>query len=600
MDILLGNSFTERLGSTLLSSSERDFINNMGEIMTGNLTLNGLSDSLEFLKNPNGDLKEFEGDWLMDYFKKQSGTFNNGAITNMLGLQSSKLADLQRSYQFAQSSLDAMSNIGFGVGDFIKGNLDKATSIMGEFGASAMNYIRSNEVLNNLMSVAKIIDQPGDPLQYDMDMYISQLAEDSGFITDRRRATLFSRNFHFITRPYLESDSMGLYRSYVVFTRPNTNMVLRDKTGRFMPHPQLYKYKELSALVESDLELYAELCRDNCGMGNIFTLANNYCKEIPPVKLNETDREGVKNKFGFSFPVSGVSNNQGVDLSVTFMDNARGDIGKLFYALDLYKRSVSKEGYAKIPTYIQHNVIDTAMSAYIITVDTNFNIIGFGVAIGLLMSDPPSHFTRHSIDGFSKDELLSEFTINFKCFDYSPHDPSYFDAFNRITGFDPSRVVDTRGSSKSLMVNMSGVNIDKSSTSKEKKYKTSVFDVANGGYNGRPDLSTSKMSDAKSTFLNKIPSISTTVINKAKDLAKDYGILKSVIDGEVANTAIKTEENFGYYMPYADTFEYLGRFPGVYAHREVVSRPKSAFLSTGSVSNENDNYKIVYRFGWSR
>lgn len=586
------------------SSADKDFIDNLSGIMKdGKPSLSNLRGMIDYLSNPGNNPQEFEGDWLIDYLQGKTDGFSLGPLTDILGLDTKKLSQFDQAFSFAQMGVEKLSHLGYGVGDFVtkvqSGFSDGFKTLTG----GLVTTLRENPFVKSLFSYVGVIDEPGDPLRADMNVLLNELLETNGYVVNRKRSKQIAKGFHFITRPYLESDNMGLYRTYVFFTRPNTNLVVRGSDGKFYPHPQLYKYKELSALVESNVDLYAELCRDNCGKSNLFTLINNYCKEIPPVKLNETDREGIKNKFGFSMPVIGVSNNNGLDLSVTFMDNADGDISALFRCLDLYKREVANGGYAKRPEYIKYNMIDTAMSAYIVVTDTNFNIINFGVAIGLHMSDPPTQGTRHSIDGFTKEDILGEFTINFKCFDFSPNDPSYYDSFNRISGFDPSRIVDTSGSAKTLyklpvsIQDRITLTTDKSCVDERMSHRRSVFDDDWYGYNGENDIKTGIVEQAKSSFLNGNKSIGEMVINKASEFATKVGFFSESSKSEDTSRQRKSV-NMGYYMPYPDVFEYIAQFPGVYAQLASVGE-QTDYLNT-SDDTASSRKRVKYKLGFSR
>lgn len=592
------------LFDSFTSSQDQSFLSTSSSVLNGDVSIKNVNDMMNYLANPGGSAKEFNYDWLIDYFHSQSkNNFNYSSITNKLGFDSKKLAEFDKMMNFTQSSLSALGNIGYGIGDYITQIQNEANNVIDSYGSKTASSLREIGPAAELFTYAGFLNKEGDPLQQDIRSLLFELAEDYGYILSRKRATSISRNYHFISKPYLESDSMGKYHTKVFFTRPNLNLVLMADDGKYYPHPQLYKYKELSALVESDVELFAELCRDNCKKTNLIPIFSNYCKEVPPIRLNETDRQGVQNKYGFSMPVKGVSNNVGVDISVTFNDNANGDVSKLFYAMDLYSRAVSKEGYAKRAEYIRYNMIDTAMSFYMVVTDTNFNIVSFAPAIGLHLSDVPTHFARHSEEGFSKEEIFSEFTISFKCFDFSPHDPSYFDAFNRISGFDPSRLVDTRGSARTLYNipysdnSRKNYSNDKSMTGLHMSHRTSVFDNDYHGYMGGRDLSTYKAEQVKDSFLNS-RSAGEMILNAATEYGTKIGFFKD--PSKETQQKEKDSVHFGYYMPYPDVFEHIGRFPGVYATLASESESGSPLDINSNNKSGSTKRKIIFKLGWSR
>ena len=153
--------------------------------------------------------------------------------------------------------------------------------------------------------------------------------EDAGYITNKQRAIKFSRDYFFINRPYLESDVSGPYRSFCFLTRPNLNLVTKDG-DRYLPIQELSYYPELMALVASDLELYAELCRDGCYKSNLWTFASNYISNVASPTFGSTDVEGIKNGFGVEQKLPSMPDYHNVAININFMDNYRSDMAKLF------------------------------------------------------------------------------------------------------------------------------------------------------------------------------------------------------------------------------------------------------------------------------
>ena len=356
---------------------------------------------------------------------------------------------------------DIVGNVGDGIGNLggsVKGVFNSGGDLTGflkvnSYAPAAVTRVKK---LNKQAykgapeSEWALIDPASDLV--DLRLYIQAALEESGYIADKYRSMQYAKDLCFITRPTLEADNGGQYRSYAFFTRPNINCVYKDG-DKLSLVPEMVNYPNFSTICMTDLNLTSELCRDSAQKGNLFTYLNNYIKEVPPIRLAESNREGIKNMYGKSTPVPGIPEVYGeVDISVTFIDNARGDIAKLMYILSTYKSVVGREGFPMRPEYVKYKGIDYLMSLYIVTVDANWEIIGFGVAIGCMISEPPTHFTQHKMDGFGKNELLEEFTVNFKAATYFPFAPEYFDDFNRLSGFDPSNIVDTKGSGHALYI----------------------------------------------------------------------------------------------------------------------------------------------------
>lgn len=401
----------------------------------------------------------------------------------------------------------------------------------------------------------------------DLTKYLRAIIEDAGFITDKHRSVQFSRNGIFVTRPILEVDGGGYYRSFAFLTRPNCNLI--NLNGSVMEcAPELKDYPEMYSQILTDMELYSELCRDGCGKSNLFKLLSNYIKEIPPIRLTESNREGVKNMFNKSMPVPGIPEiYTEADIPITFIDNSRGDISKLLYALSMYKTMVGREGYPMRHEYIKHKGIDYQMSLYIVTVDPNWEVIGFGVAIGLMIAEPPTHFTQHRMDGFAKPELLEEFTVNFKASTYIPYAPHYYDTFNRLFGFNPTNQVDTRGSATTLYV--SEREPQGSEQDDGNKQRGSVF-ASDGGVN----IDSGTLSSANSKNIGS--KFSKNLINQGMQIAAKYTTSNSTGSNNVNSITLNG------IMSYPDVFEMMARSPGIY-----------------TAVNANEPNRRIYKLGFS-
>lgn len=271
---------------------------------------------------------------------------------------------------------------------------------------------------------------------------IKVMAEDNGFVLDRQKAVILSRESLFINRPYLESETSGYYRSFVFFTRPNCNLF---NNARIIP--ELQAHPDFFARVSSDPNLYKELCRDGAFKSNCWRLLSNYCVEVPTIRLSESSREGIKNMHGKSSPLPGNPEiYDQVDISITFMDNNRGDISKLLYTLSMYKDLVGKQEWPMRDEYIKYRGLDYLMSLWIVVVNVDWDVISLGVAKNLIINEPVTHFNQHKMDGFNKNDLLENFTASFKATSYRPDAPEFYEVFNKLFGFNPNNIVDVKGS----------------------------------------------------------------------------------------------------------------------------------------------------------
>lgn len=417
-------------------------------------------------------------------------------------------------------------------------------------GSNSITKIFNTDFLNG--------EDDTDPLYLtnNIELFCKGILEDSGYIVDKAAGKNMSRELVFINRPIMEIDNSGPCRSFAFFTRPNCNLITRDSDGVLKIVPEVANYSDLHAQMMTDIELYSELCRDNCIKSNLFHLLNNYVKEVPPIRLSETDREGIKNMYGTGIPVPGMPamfNN--VDIPVTFMDNGRGDISKLLYTLSNYKSYVGTEGFPMQAKYIKYKGIDYLMSLYIVTVDANWEIIGFGVALGLMITEPPSHFVKHNIEGFDRNAMLEDFTVTFKCSSYHPYAPHYYDRFNILTGFTPSNLVDTRGSASSLYHNM---RMEYGTITPDKYPRDSVFNRDTGGW----DI----MAESQDEY--------TRMMSRIKE---KIGIIDvSSINRNIQTDVLSVNHVYGEFG-FPDHFEWAAKAPGVYTVENVKEKTRRRF-----------------------
>lgn len=399
-----------------------------------------------------------------------------------------------------------------------------------------------------------------DPISNSVDLKnrIYNIVERCGYAQDKILSVGYSRNYVFTSRPVLASDSSGQYKSFVFFTRPNMNLITRTDEGLIKLVPELLNYDSMYHLVASDPKLYSELCRDGAGQSNLFRLLSNYVKEIPPVRLSETERPGIENMYGYSTPMAGLPEYHNVDASITFNDNYRGDVAKLIYAISEYRHNVSKRGYAMRPEYIKNKADDTLISMYVVTTNANMEIIGFGVFLNGVVSDIPTHFTQHKAEGFSKDELLDNFSVTIKFSTYYPHAPVYFNYFNNIFNFNPLDCVDLKGQ----QYNMVAPGRNQSFETSGNNTRSSLFGIDFGV----------KLDNAVNTVNGVIDKAQGYVdqygkyVDSAKGLleyADSYNTVKSlVMDGKVQHGS-EYVESVKY--QYKGNFEFLAKNPGVYS-----------------------------------
>lgn len=431
-----------------------------------------------------------------------------------------------------------------------------AQRLMNEFLQNGAMSISGNSVVKTVgtaMSADYIRDQYGkDPMSNEIDLHthIKAILEDQGYIANKFRAIKFSRDYIFIGNPVLESDiSSPLYRSYAIWTRPDLNTIVMDDNTYYPSHELLF-YPEFLQKTLVDMNLYSELCWQTCQKSEVFYLLSNYTKEISAVQIQDGDREGVKNMFGVESHLPGKPEFHMVDVTVTFTDNARGDIRKLFDYLSDYAYYNQMESYPAGAKYIRYNALNTLMSCYLITVDINDEIIGFAPIISMIPKSLVTDFAQHNREGFEKKDLLGEFSVTFTAQTFKAFRPSYFDQFNRITRFNKANLVDTKGSGHTLQ------------------------------YYARQDEAPKFNKDLNSSVFKANPTLLSKGFNPA-DTLNIFSLLEGSSYDLTAQSIIQPGDSNGApsmqaVMPYKGVYEMIAKKPGVYVeyHPDEPNRPR--------------------------
>lgn len=438
----------------------------------------------------------------------------------------------------------------------ISKGISTTQKLMNEFLSNGAMSVVGNSVsktVGSAMSADYIRDQYGkDPISDEIDLHthIRNILEDQGYISNKFRAIKFSRDYIFIGNPVLESDiSSPIYRSYAIWTRPDLNTIVMDNNTYYPSHELLF-YPEFLQKTLVDMNLYSELCWQTCQKSEVFYLLSNYTKEISPIQIQDGDREGVKNMFGVESHLPGKAEYHMVDVSVTFSDNSRGDIRKLFDYLSDYTYYNQMESYPAGAKYIRYNAINSLMSCYIITVDINDEIIGFAPIISMIPKGLVTDFSQHNREGFEKKDLLGDFTVTFTAQTFKTFRPSYFDQFNRITRFNKANIVDTKGSGHTLQ------------------------------YYARQDEAPKFNKDLNSSVFKSNPTLLDKGFNP-NDTLNIYSLLEGSSYDLTAQSIIQPGNSNGSpsmqaIMPYKGVYEMIAKRPGIYVeyHPDEPNRPR--------------------------
>lgn len=494
------------------------------------------------------------------YIMNQLEALSNGYMPTDIGIDGSAISGILKSINKVKRSASKLETLWNKVENIIDnrsifkstrglgfGSSNLINSAMDTVGAFLNNNLGTGIFANNasgtssLMSSDYVQEQYNkDPISdtFDLSQHIKVILEDQGYIASKYRAIQYSRDYYFVGQPVLESDiASPTYRSYVIWTRPDLNTIAFDD-GSYYPSAELLFYPELLALTQTDMPLYSELCMSSCFKTQIWPLLSNYTKEIAPPRFSETEREGVKNMHGVQSYIPGTPEYHNVDITVTFSDNSRGDISKLFQYIEQYKHFTSMEGYPMGAKYIRYNSYNYFLSCYIVTVDINWEVVGFGVATQMTIKEAPGGFTQHKNEGFLKDELLPSFDVTFNAQTYKPLRPHYFDQLNRLTQFNRANLIDTKGSGVTLQY----------FTRKDEMPQQSA-NVSGSVFQSNPYL------------WDKSDKITDTLDPLSLLEKSSYDIGKqALVTAGMGNASIRMQG----IMPYQGVFEMLAKKPGIY------------------------------------
>lgn len=508
--------------------------------------------NLEYIQNMGSEAmytatQRFSMDEMQDL-----GLENYETILKMGGLKNSALGYAEDIFGFDSSKISSAVNTATSW-------IDTGTGLINNLSGLFMGQVFKRSLGVIPPSATDTTMGTKDPISNSVDIKqrVYNIIERCGYVQDKTLSITYSRNYIFTSRPTLASDSSGHYKSFVFFTRPNLNLITKTDTGMLRLAPELVNYDSMYSLVATDPRLFSELCRDGCDKSNLFRMLSNYVKEIPPVRLSETERTGTENMYGYSTPLPGVPEYHNVEASITFNDNYRGDIYKLLYAMSEYRHNVSKRGYPMRSEYIANKGDDSLISMYVVTVSPDMEIIGFGVFLNGIVTDVPTHATQHKADGFSKDELLDNFSVTMKFSTYYPFSPKYYDYFNNIFNFNPLDCVDVRGTNYNMMAPGRKTDYETSGNSS----RTTLFGSDFGIKIDKTIASINGIVDTAQGYVDQ----AGKYIDSARGLleyADSYNAVKNYIEKGKVETNSDIVESVKY--QYKGQFEFLAKNPGVY------------------------------------
>lgn len=240
-------------------------------------------------------------------------------------------------------------------------------------------------------------------------------------IYSRKNLRKFDR---FYPYGYMETDTDGLYREYIFFTKPHLNI-------ESMKYNSPYYYKFIK-------ESYPHICNllSSGGGGFIPLLTNSHTitsssgVDIPDAISMEN--ETMSNVYGAMIKYKGHSleSRYNKEFTVEFSDSSFLDVYMLFHIWEQYS---TMKNLGLVQTYDQYrapaNILDDQVSAFIIkTGDDNEHIVYMGKWTGVFPTNTPSSVFTTMEGGAIK------MSIQFESFLYEDKTPEIIFDFISVSG----------------------------------------------------------------------------------------------------------------------------------------------------------------------
>lgn len=297
---------------------------------------------------------------------------------------------------------------------------------------------------------------------------INRISEDSGMIMDLGLSEKLDKETFSVLTSSLEINNLSRLKTYVFFLRPDLNLFnpnkqvslgdIKRKVGKTVINkvagavglgaaaagdaiddilnPDLQYYPELRQMVKDNPALAAELCLSVGTRYNaLWPFLSNHCEEVPPISINIDPREGTKNMYGKAGDVIGITDRFTKEASIQLIDNRFGEISKMLHMWNVYNDCVTRKGLRRDIYYIGRNMVDSAISMYLFTVDVDNIIIAHGKYTGVLIKNEPTQMIQHKADGLNPDEV-NRIDLQISIFRPRIYDPFIFNEFNFISGFN--------------------------------------------------------------------------------------------------------------------------------------------------------------------
>ncbi len=239
-------------------------------------------------------------------------------------------------------------------------------------------------------------------------------------------------------------DMTAFGRAYIVFTRPDLNIFVDNKTSistKIMNNaPQLYsaivKNPAMAMALQSSTKFGQPNMAGNAG-GFLFPL-NNYCVtcNVPGMKLSLRAAAKNSKQYGISYGGDLYEALGETDIQIEFYENKDRDIQSLIEIWTLYIEAVSQGRIHPNPKYETAGIMDYMISAYIVVVDESNYVMG---SIGLMSMFPISQNTN--ILNYKNGSYATEDFVGPHGYDFHvsyvtrPNDPIIYDNINWASGY---------------------------------------------------------------------------------------------------------------------------------------------------------------------
>ena len=276
---------------------------------------------------------------------------------------------------------------------------------------------------------------------------LEQFLNSVGLTYDRLQSRLlnvnaFNKNFNLNS-----NDMVSFGRMYAFFTRPDLFLFMKD--GSINPTiktncPSLYAKIVGNRLVAEALQSIFDHEPVTVGGKGFLNLLTNMCFSISGIDLTLSEKEAPQNVKGLNVKYGGdfLDSLKETTLDLQFLDNRYRDVQTMMEIWTEYIEGVSQGKIYKKKYYRDANIIDYAVSIYIIAVDETNNIIYSIGYVGCYPKTVATTLTNYKRESLTGQDIMGPYPYTWQVSHVlRPNSHTTIERFNYAAGFE--RIAET-------------------------------------------------------------------------------------------------------------------------------------------------------------